>query len=328
MDLGITGISPIGLGLGTSSFSDYSGYMPSSMGLPGTGGYGSGMGTDGMLGMGNLGMGGMMGGLMEYQMYMQKLQNQLDLENLNHTNAMHTGMVQNQVKAHEETLTGIVEQLTTDAAVQSRIMTMYDKIREGDQKGVMQEYDKLKDRVYETFDKEIAAKGISIGRADEARRIIEMIYGNIVSSTAPDGQTHTLSGDIERYCDNAFMSGIVGGFRGQGNRNYKDETINHIYGKRIDNYESKQYQRKLGKLVGTIGSGFRDIGEGIVIGGGTYAAGLSAAAVITKLAGGHPIQNWNWKFLGKGVGVAALVGTALVLGSDIYKRVTRDKSNS
>ena len=72
---GITGLSPIGLG--TSSFSDYSGYMPSSFGMPAMSGYGSGYGNS-IFGNG-FGMGGygMMNGLMEYQMYMSQLENQI-----------------------------------------------------------------------------------------------------------------------------------------------------------------------------------------------------------------------------------------------------------
>lgn len=325
------GISPIGLGLGASTYGDYSNYMPSSMGMMGMGGYGSGYGVDGMTGMGlgtgMYGMGGLMNGLMEYQMYMNQMQNQLDLNNLNHTATMHAGMIDSQVQAHEDSLHGLVQKLLADGAVQSRIMTLYSKIREGDQKGVIQEYDKLKDRVYETFDKDIASKGISIGRADEARRIIETMYGQLVTSTAQDGKTHTLDGDINEYCDGAFMSGLVSGFKGQGNRVYREETINHIYGKRIDNYKTNQGQKMLGKYIGTTGSFFRDIGAGLALGAGTWGAGLSAATVITGLCGGSPIKNWNWKTLGKGFGIAGAIGMAAMVAWDVIKRIDNKSSN-
>jgi len=323
---GITGISPIGLGLGDSAFGDYSGYMPSSMGLPGMGGYSSGLGTGGMYG--GFGMGGLMNGMMEYQMYLNKMQNQLELNQLGHTRSMHAGMIENEVEAHEDSLHGIAQKLLADAAVQSRIMTLYDKIREGDQKGAIQEYDKLKDRVYETFDKDFASKGITIGRADEARRIIETMYGQLVTNTSQDGETHTLKGDLDRYCDGAFMTGFVSGFRGQSDRNYRAETINHIYGKRIDNYKSNQGQKIFGKYVGTLTSFFRDLGAGAAIGAGTYGAGLSAATAITMLCGGKPIKNWNWQKLGKGFGWAALAGFAAMTAWDVIKRIDSKTSDS
>ena len=324
---GITGISPIGLGLDAGgAFGDYSNFMPSSLGLAGMGGYGNGM-TGSVFGAGGYGLGGMMGGLMEYQLYMNQLQNQIDLNNMNHVGAMHSGLISNQVKAHEESLSGMMQKLLADASVQSRLMTLHDKIREGDQRGVIEEYDKLKDRVYATFDSEISTKGITIGRADEARRMIEVMYQNIVSATSPDSRTHTLKGDIEQYCDKAFMTGVISGFKGQNDRNYQAEVINHIYGERIDNVKGNQGQKVLGKGIGTIASVFRDMAEGTVLGAGTWAAGTTLVAGISLLCGGKP-SNWWWKATKGGAGWAALAGIAAMGAWDVIKRIDNNSKKS
>lgn len=255
-----------------SAFGDYTNYMPSMMGLPAAGGYGYGAGSIfGGYGMNPMTM------MMEYPIYMQKLQNQLELENLNHTSRMHNGMINNEVKAHEESLSGVIQKLVTDGAAQEKLMTFYDKLREGDQKGAVQEYDKLKEVVYATFDKELESKGIHVNRADEARRIIKTMYNDVVTAAAGDGQRHTLEGDIEKYCSDAFASGFYNGYNNENGQMYRDELINHIYGERINNYKSKENRNSLGGYLGTGASYVVSGVEGAAIGG---VAGLGAAGMI------------------------------------------------
>lgn len=316
MTSGITGISPIGLGFDTSSFGDYSNYMPSMMGynmygnggLYGAGGYGMGMG-----------LGYAMAPMLEYQQQLALMQNQLEYNTLNHTRQMHSGLVSNEVQAHEESLSGVIQKLLADGAVQSRIMTLHTKIKEGDQDGVCQEYDKLKENVYRTFEKELRNNGISINKADEARRIIESIYGQIVSSTARDGQDHTLEGDIEKYCGTAFQTGFMGGFKGNYSQRYREETLNHIYGKQIYNRSYKDGLKTKGKVLGTICAGFKDVGVGGVEGAGIYAVGVSMAALIATLCGAKGVGKWYGKLMSK-TGWAAVAGIGITGASDIIRR--------
>jgi len=308
------GISPIGLGLGGSVYGDYSYYMPSMMGAYGMGGY-SPYGAYGFAPM------------MEYQQYMQRLQNQLDVENLKHTNVMHQGMINNEVKAHEDSLSGIVQKLVTDGAVQERLMTMYRKIQEGDTNGVAQEYDKLKERVYETFSKEIASKGIDIGRADEARKIIATMYQDVINAAAGDNQLHTLEGDIQKYCDGAFQTGFVNSFKNQDGQRDKDELINHIYGTRINNYESKQSRKAIGKGVGVGASLLTDVVEGSVLGAGASTAILATAAGVRWLLHNSKKAPINWQSWGNamrgGAKACAIIGMVAMLGYDIYSRIKK-----
>ncbi len=257
---------------GPSAFGDYTNYMPSMMGLPATGAYGSGSVFNNMYGYGM----NPMSMMMEYPIYMQNLQNQLERNNLEHTSFMHNGMINNEVKAHEESLSGVVQKLLTDGAAQEKLMTFYDKLREGDQNGAAQEYDKLKDTIYATYGKELESKGININRADEARRIIETMYADVISASSADGP-HTLRADIDRYCGSAFESGFVNGYNNEKGQRYKDELINHIYGERINNYDSKENRKDLGNVLGVATSGVVSGVEGAAIGG---VAGLGAAGMI------------------------------------------------
>lgn len=324
----ITGISPIGLNMG-GSFSDYSSYLPSAMGMAGMSALAGG-GTSGFYGggygagtMGSMGMMGMMAPMMEYQQYMTRLQNQLDLDSLNHTKTMHRGMIDNEVQAHEDSLSGIVQKLLADSAAQDGVMKLYHKIQQGDQNGIIQEYDKLQAIVLAKFDKEINSHGTSIARAADARRIITSMYNNMINSMARDGKEHDLYNDIKSSSDSAFKQGVVCGFRGESDQRYREETLNHIYGERIEHWGSKQSQEKLGKGIGIAGSVFRDIGEGAAIGAGTWVAGLSALNLITLLLG----SKWwaKGKLLGKGASFAAAAGILALGAHDIIKR-TNSKS--
>ena len=317
MTSGITGISPIGFNLGTSAYGDYTNFMPYSMGMAGTG-YGTGYGTYGagsIFGYGPYAM----GGLMEYQMYMNQLNNQIELNNLNHTRMMHAGMINNEVQAHEDSLSGLAQKVLADATVKQGIYNLNAKIKEHDQNGICDEYDKLQAYVFATFGKEIESKGTVIGRSNQVNELIEIIYSRMLGIGLRD--------DINLNCDSAFQNGLVMGFRGQNGRRFKDETINHIYGRRIDDVKSKHNQQRVGKVIGTAGSFVRDIGVGGAVGAGLYGTGLGAAAILTKLGGGHPINNWNWKFLGKGFGIAALAGFAIMATMDVLKR-TNSSSQS
>ena len=238
---------------------------------------------------------------------------------------MHAGVISNEVQANEDTLSGVIQKLLADGAVQEGIMTLHSKIKEGDQTGVCQEYDKLKDYVYATFDKEIKAKGISIARDAEARRIIRYIYGQIVSNTARDGDSeHDLEGDIQKYCGNAFQVGFMSGFKGNNNQRYIEETLNHITGKRIDNRGYKDHLQKKGKVIGTICAGLKDIGVGGVEGAGLYAVGVSTLALLAALCRFKGVGNVSlgkmYAALMSKTGYAAAAGILFTGAADVIHR--------
>lgn len=311
--LGLSPLGTYGLGVG-SGFGDYSSYMPSTMGMYGMGGFG----MPGMYGM--YGMGGM-GSIFEYQKYLHQMQNEIELNRLNHTAAMHNGMINNEVLAHEDTFSGIVRKLMTDGDIQQRIMTLNRKIKEGDQDGVCQEYDRLKDRVYNECYKEFEEKGIKGNRADLANQIIESIYGNIVS--AREGQTHSLHEDITRYGDGAFLNGFLKGLRRDHHGKYVDETLNHIYGERIDHRSEKDARQTLGK---GIGRGVSVLESGVIgagLGAGTYITGLGITTGVGKLFRGSNMSAGNFFVKGmKGTKWGLAFGAIASIAWNIYRQCT------
>lgn len=310
---GIAGISPIGFGLGTSPYGDFSNYLPSNMGMFGMN---NGMmgGLDNLSAMGlnygtgglNYGMGYGMGGMLGYQQYMAQMQNNIDKMNLNHVAEMHTGVVNNEVQAHEDTFSGIIRKLMTDGDIQQRIYSLNRKVKEGDQKGVCEEYDKLKARVYSECATEFKGKGKAGHKSDLANQIIDSLYGNIIS--AREGTTHSLYQDIQKYGDTAFGTGFNAGFRGDGKRQTVGATINHIYGERTDHYGSKKRAQYLGTGVGTIAGVIKEGFLGAGVGAGAWILGSGIVATVPKAWG-----------CGKGLFFNALkhTGKAAVLGGII-----------
>lgn len=310
--LGFSPLGTYGLGAG-AGFGDYSSYMPSAMGMYGMGGFG----MPGMYGMGG------MGSIFEYQKYMNQMQNEMELNKLNHTAAMHSGMVNNEVLAHEDTFSGIVRKLMTDGDIQQRIMTLNRKIKEGDQNGVCQEYDKLKERVYNECTKEFEEKGIKGNRADLANQIIESLYGNIIS--AREGQTHSLHEDITRYGDGAFQNGFLSGFRRDHHGMYVDETLNHIYGERIDHRSEKDARKALGKGIGRTASVLEAGAIGAALGAGAYTIGAGVGVgLVPKLWKKGGVQPFLKAMKHTKWGIAA--GALASVGWNLYRQFTENKS--
>jgi len=330
---GMAGISPIGIGLMPSAYGDYSNYMPSSMmdGTYGGGlmnsvfGNGYGAGTTGMMGMmGMPGMSGMMNMWADYQKYMTDIQNQIQQNQIDHAGVMHNKMVDYQVNTHKDALSGMMETMLADSAIQQRVYSLHEKLVEKDQRGACQEYDKLKERVYATYSEEMKKHGCSIGRADDANQWIEKVYGNLIS--AATGTEHSLRGDIDKYCDGAFGTGFWEGFKGETNQKYRSETENHIFGKRIDNRRGKNTQETVGKGLGMFTSAFKDVGAGSLLGAGVYISGISLGAFVNLLAGGK--ASWYKDAVKKGTGWAALAGIGALVAADVIKRISNKESAS
>lgn len=304
--LGISPLGTYGLGIGTG-FGDFSSYLPSELSMNGM--YGMNGGMNSIFGMGGYGMGGygMMGMMAEYQKYMAQVQQQIDQMQLGHTAMMHKGMVQNEVSAHEDTFSGIIQKLMTDGDIQQRIYSLNRKIKEGDQDGVCDEYDKLKQRVYRECAAEFKGKGAAAHRSDTANQIISSLYGNIIS--AREGETHELYQDIQKYGDGAFQNGFLQGFRGDHHERFVDETINHIYGERIDHRSEKDFRQNIGRGLGnTAGVLERGVlGAGIATGGWLLGAGL--LSIIGK----------SFKGIGKGIGSLFKKSTASTTASTAAK---------
>ena len=191
------GFNPLGnFGLGmTGTYGCYDGCMPSMLGMN------YGLGMDSSL----FGMNGM-NGMMNYPAYMaqmQQMQNQMEIANTQHAGAMHKIVLNNEINAHRETDSALIQKILTNGDIQQGVQNLYDKVREGDQDGICKEFDKLKDYIFNTYREEFMAVSDRISPDVSATRAIESIYSQVIS--AQTKEIHTLRDDIEKYGDNAFQ---------------------------------------------------------------------------------------------------------------------------
>ena len=315
---GISGIGYLNpglgsLGLGSSGmYGSYDAYMPSSY-----------MGMDSIFGgMGMYGgYGGMYGGygMMNYPLYMTQMQNQMEQLQVAHAGNMHQAMLNYDVTSHEQTDSAIFQKIMTNGDVQDGVDRLYDMVRKGDQEGICQEYDRLEKIIYSNYGKEISKTEGKGNPAAKVRRYIEQIYGTMVS--AQTGQTSNLRDDITRYGDGAAMNGFMNGFRLDHHGKYVDQTMNHIYGERIDHRRDKEHVRTL-----TTGAGYaaRFLERGAIGAvGGAAAYGLGSLAVNGFKAAftGSTFALPKLKTLGK----FAWIGAAAIAIGDIIWQIADRK---
>lgn len=306
------GLGSYGLGIG-GTYGTYDNYMPSMMGM-------SGMG---MLGMNSSILGGMggYGGLGMMSMYnpvfMGQLQNQMEENQLQHAGAMHEILKQQEVSAHRTTDSALIQKILTNGDVQQGIQNLYAKVKSGDQDGICNEFDKLKNYVYATYKDELDARGAKINPSIAATQIVEAIYGQVI--TAQTGQTSDLRSDIERYGEGAMTNGFMQGFRGGHQKRYVDETMNHCFGLEINDKDEKDTEQSIGRGIGRVAHAGKIGLYGAGIGAATYAVGGGL------LKGGSSLINkGNWvKFSSKAMGKFALVGALLGIAGDIWWQTTK-----
>ena len=268
MTYGISGISPLGtIGLGSAgAYGSYDAYMPSTYGM------GLGYGLDStMTGYGgyNYMMNPAM--MMQYPLMMSNMQNQIEASQLIHAGNMHGLMLDNEVQAYEDTDAALFKKISTNGDVQQGVYNLHQKIVEGDQKGISEEYNKLRSYIFNTYRSEFEKKGTTKNAVATANDYIEKIYGQMISS-----QTNTprsLKADLKSFGESAFENGYKQGLHAGHNEQFIDETLNQIYGTRIDERAQKDFNQSLGKTVGYTVRGAKRGVEGAAIGAGATLAG-------------------------------------------------------
>lgn len=320
---GLSAISPIGTyGLGSTGTygTMFDNYMPSTLGMNymmnGMSGMNGLYGANNMYGM--YGMGGMggMGMMMQYPLYMQQMQNEIEKNNLNHMSFMHNGMLKHEVQAHEESLEAGVKRAFSDGDIQEGISKLYTKVREGDQDGICQEYDKLKSYIFAEYKDCFKEKGSRANHTELANRLIRQIYGNMITAQGLE-TTGDLEADIKKYGDGAFTNGFMSGFRKGHHEKNVDQTLNHIFGTRIDHYEEKKTREAAGNVLGRGASVAEKAVIGGITGAGLYMLGGGTVSLLKKTFGGKLI-----KPSGRLAAIAAVAGAALGAIYDIGRQAT------
>lgn len=301
--LGYNPLGTFGLGM-TGTFSNYDTYMPSMLGMD----YGLGM-NNSIFGMNAMNS---MYGMMGYPSYiaqMQQIQNQMQLAQTQHNGAMHAALIGNEVSAMRETDSALMQKILTNGDVQQGIQNLYEKVREGDQDAICQEFDKLKNYIFNTYRAEFQARGANINPDVSATQYMEAVYSQIIS--AQTNEIHDLRSDIKKYGDNSFQNGFMQGFRKGHHGRYVDETMNYCFGLPIDEKETKDARQTLGTGVGKAAH---------VAKIGTYGAIGSVAVTGTAVGLAKLVAPSKVKWLasmGKAWRPALLIGAALAVAGDI-----------
>ena len=293
---GITGIgyNPYMNPIGLTGLSDYSSY----------GSYYSPMNAMSGMGMYNPMMMGMYYPAFMGQMN-QAYQN-IEKSQLSHSSAVHDIMLQNKTKAMISHDREIFEQAMIDTGIESKVRTLHDKIVEGDQDGICEEYDKLKQTIFTKYSDYFKSNSSKMNVEDAVNKFIEELYTQQISPKV--GAQVDLRGDIRKYGETAFMHGFNKEFLGKKEYHdkYTEETLSYLFGTTVDNKAGKDRIEKVG---GYVGKG----AEALAAGAAGYGAGLLASG-ITSLATNSSVKCGHW---GKIAALAAMAG-------DICWQLTRD----
>lgn len=293
--LGGFGLDPSG------AFSDYSSMMGMSP-------YGATMGMSpyGMMGMSPA----FMGQMAEMQKYMAEIQHQQQKSQLDHTQQMHSLIQQaevNNLSAHDR---AIFEKAMVDGDIKEGVRNLANVIRKGDQDAICEEYDKLKMSIYTKYSDYFQSADKNKNSFANVNNLIRTLYAQIVS--AQTGQYVDLENDINRYGETAFMHGFNKTFLGKKGHNekYSEETVNYLFGTRINDKGSKDRTQKIG---GWCARG----AEGLSAGVAGYLGALGLAGITkfafpslaTSLEGLHKFGKW---------------GALAAIGADIFWQISRD----
>lgn len=274
--------SPLGsLGLGTAgTYGSYDAYMPSNLAY-------SGMGMNSSIFPGGYGM--------YNPLAYADLQQKMEKNMLGHTNSMQHGILQNDVSAHRATDSALINKIITNGGVNRDIQNLYEKVKDGDQDGICEEFDQLRHTILTRYSDEIKSMGDKVNAYNEAGHLVERLYADII--TRQTGVQANLRQDIIKYGDGSFVNGFEQGFRKGHHKRYIDETMMHCFGLSIDEKESKDLKQSIGKGLGMVAN----VAEKSIYGAGAAAAiaGASTFAVKTILPDSWSQAVKNWKIFGK-----------------------------
>lgn len=293
----MNGLGSFGLGAGGtySSIGDMS-----SMGMAGYGmnGMGAMMGMPGMMGMYNPSFMGQMN-----QAYQE-----IEKQNLEHAGAMHKLMLQTQTQNYQADDQYLFQKSLEDGSVNTLIVNLADKIREGDADGICEEFDKLKSTLYTKHADYLKANSNRLNPSDSVNNVIENLYAQII--TAKTGQVASLRNDIKQYGETAFNHGFNKNFFGKKDyhNNYSEETLSYLFGTRIDNKSGKDRMENIGGTVGRVAE------AGTVAASGA-AAGIGASILARLCSSKVTFSGAKWM---------TAIGAVGGLAADVLWQMSRD----
>ena len=293
----MNGLGSFGLGAGGtySSIGDMS-----SMGMAGYGmnGMGAMMGMPGMMGMYNP----------SFMGQMNQAYHEIEKQNLEHAGAMHKLMLQTQTQNYQADDQYLFQKSLEDGSVNTLIINLADKIREGDADGICEEFDKLKSTLYTKHADYLKANSNRLNPSDSVNNVIENLYAQII--TAKTGQVASLRHDIKQYGETAFNHGFNKNFFGKKDyhNNYSEETLSYLFGTRIDNKAGKDRMETFGGAAGRVAE------AGTVAASGA-AAGIGASILARLCSSKVTFSGAKWM---------AAIGAVGGLAADVLWQMSRD----
>lgn len=302
MSLGY-GITGIGNGLGTFGLGGTSSYYdPTMMGMAGA--Y-SPYGSMGMMGAyspySGMGMMGMYNP--SFMGQMNKAYQQMEVDQLNHSSAMHNLMLQNQTQAFTDQDRAIFEKAMVDAGVNKCVTNLAEMVRKGNADGICQTYDELKQTLYTKYSDYFKANSNKLNPSDSVANFVELLYSQIIS--AQQGEQVDLRSDIKKYGETAFEHGFWKNFHGS---DYHDKTseqaLSYMFGTPIDNKAGHERMEKYGATAEKIAEVGAAAAVGAVAVPTVAKAGKSVLSSIVSIGsekGGEAIsklstfnKKWAW----------------------------------
>ena len=310
----LPGITGIGYGPYTSPLGMYGlggGGTFSAYGDPASMGYYSPYGM--------MGMSGMMGYYPAFMGQMNQVYQNIEKSQLQHTGDMHELLLKNQTRAFTEQDRAIFEKAMVDAGVNHGIENLSKKIKEGDQDGICEEFDKLKQTLYQKYGDYFKANSDVMNPSDSVNQFIEILYGKIRSQQ--EGKIVDLRSDIKKYGESAFEHGFWKNLHGKDYHDkYTEETMSYLFGTSIDNKAGKDRMEKLG---GTVESAV-EYAAAPVVGALAGAGAVTTAAGLGKMLSPDCIsKHITWNGFKKAGKVGAWVGAGLALLGDIWWQNSR-----
>lgn len=259
----MSGLGALGLGAG-GSFASYA--DPSMMGMGGMMGFPGGMG---MMGMYNP----------SFMAQMNQVYQDMEKSQLRHSSAMHEIMMQNKTDAYKAEDMTLFRKAMEDASLNTAVVNLAEKIREGDADGICEEFDRMKIALYQKYNSYLKENSDRLDPKESVNNIIEMMYSEIISKKT--GEQVSLRNDIKRYGETAFNHGFNEKFFGKSDyhKKYTEETLSYLFGTRIDNKGGKDRMEK-------IGGGFGRAAEAGTAAAAGYGAGLGLAGIASIVSPG------------------------------------------
>lgn len=197
--------------------------------------------------MGGMGMMGMYNPAFMGQM--NQAYQDIEKSQLAHTGAMHQLMLQNNTQAFTDQDRAIFEKAMVDAGVNEGITNLEAKIREGDQDGICEEFDKLKQTLYTKYNDYFQANSDKMNPSVSVSNFISLLYGKIVSAQR-GGEPVDLRSDIKKYGQSAFEHGFWKQLHGKDYHDkYTEETMSYLFGTTVDNKAGKDRMQKFGGYI-------------------------------------------------------------------------------